>query len=306
VKMARIRTIKPEFFRHEKLQDLALEHGAEVMLVFQGLWGHCDKLGRFEWRPRLLKLDILPFLHFDMADMLGILESAGFVRRYSVDGREYGVIDSFVEHQRIGGKEAQDPEKHPQPPIKAGEEAGKQRGSNGEAIGIAGREGNRKGIGREKEPIREREELERETENPAPKSALPKKFLDSPYRAESEAFAEWFARDMKPSTIRGTPSEVEQWALVWYHLRETDNRSDVKELSEVIAWARGDPFWSRNFLTPLKLRQRDKNGQMFIDRFKAEYHQQQARQQNGQQRGITPDKLQNIFDWIDRNPKIPA
>lgn len=127
--MARIRTIKPETFRHEGLQDLeAGNPGACCMLVFIGLWGHCDKAGRFEWRPRQLKLDILPFLDFDMAKTLDLLEGAGQVRSYEVDGKRYGVIESFPDHQRISGKESQEPEKHPEPP-------GEKKGSNMEATG---------------------------------------------------------------------------------------------------------------------------------------------------------------------------
>jgi hypothetical protein len=60
--MARIRTVKPDFFRHEALQDLELANpGMYPMMVFQALWGHCDSKGRFEWKPRMLKLDILRF-----------------------------------------------------------------------------------------------------------------------------------------------------------------------------------------------------------------------------------------------------
>lgn len=124
--MARIRSIRPEFFRHEGLQDLASKHGAHVMLVFAGLWGHCDKSGRFECRPRQLKLDILPFLDFDMAETLSVLEVAGFIQTYSVNGKSYGFIETFVKHQRISGKEALEPSKLPEPPVK-------QSGSNGEA-----------------------------------------------------------------------------------------------------------------------------------------------------------------------------
>lgn len=115
--MARIRTIKPEFFRHEGLQDLEQDNpGSYVMLVFAGLWGHCDKLGRFEWKPRTLKLDILPFLSFDMATTMGLLLGAGFLRKYvAEDGREYGEVNSFEKHQRINGKEAQEDGKFPDP-----------------------------------------------------------------------------------------------------------------------------------------------------------------------------------------------
>lgn len=91
--MTRIRTVKPEFFRHEALQDLEIANpGKYPMMVFEALWGHCDSKGRFEWKPRMLKLDILPFLAFDMAETLSILDAGGMVRRYSVGGKEYGDI----------------------------------------------------------------------------------------------------------------------------------------------------------------------------------------------------------------------
>jgi len=114
--MARIRTIKPDFFRHELLQDLEIANpGMYPMMVFEALWGHCDSKGRFEWKPRTLKLDILPFLPFDMATTLGILEVSGMLHRYVVDGKEYGVIHTFEKHQRLSGKELTEGEKHPAP-----------------------------------------------------------------------------------------------------------------------------------------------------------------------------------------------
>lgn len=149
--MARIRTIKPDFFRHELLQDLEIAHAGKCpMLVFAGLWGHCDKNGVFLWRPKQLKLDILPFMPFEMADTLNILEAAALIDRYSVDGVEYGRIGTFTTHQAIGGKEAQQPGKYPG---KNGEVTGKQQGSDrdnpqqkGEASETAGiRKGMEKG-----------------------------------------------------------------------------------------------------------------------------------------------------------------
>lgn len=150
--MARIRTIKPDYFRHERLQDLEVEFpGKYPMMVFAGLWGHCDSKGRFEWRPRQLKLDILPFLPFDMAETLGILTTAGMIRRYVVEGKEYGEIPTFEKHQRLSGKELQDGEKHPEP---TGEAFEKQQGSVGEIPEYQegkGREGNRNGVDRSPE-----------------------------------------------------------------------------------------------------------------------------------------------------------
>ena len=144
--MARIRSIKPAFFRHEGLQDLeASNPGKYPMLVFAGLWTACDRFGRFEWKPRTLKLDILPFLPFDMVDTLELLERAGQVTRYTVGGKEYGLIKSFGEHQRITGKEATAPAMYPAPegeqPGIAGEATEKQLGAQ-EQEGKEEQEGN--------------------------------------------------------------------------------------------------------------------------------------------------------------------
>lgn len=114
--MGRIRTVKPDFFRHEALQDLERSHPhLRPMLVFEGLWTCSDKCGRFPWRPRHLKLDILPFLDFSMEDAMDLLEQAGFLRRYTSGGKEYGWVPTWKQHQRITGKEATDPPRYPDP-----------------------------------------------------------------------------------------------------------------------------------------------------------------------------------------------
>jgi hypothetical protein len=114
--VARIRTVKPEFFRHEALQDLERANpGKYPMLVFAGLWTVCDRYGRFEWKSRQLKLDILPFLEFDMDSTLELLASAGQIVSYEVNGKRYGRVPTFEEHQRITGTEAKASGKYPEP-----------------------------------------------------------------------------------------------------------------------------------------------------------------------------------------------
>lgn len=164
--MARIRTIKPDFFRHEGLQDLEIANpGMYPLMVFAGLWGHCDSKGRFEWKPRMLKLDILPFLPFDMAKTLEILANAGMVVRYSVDGKEYGEVPTFEKHQRLSGKELNEGEKHPEPKKEA---TGKQQGSNGEIPE------SQEGKGREEEGVRKGRGREGNGVLPAGKPSSPK------------------------------------------------------------------------------------------------------------------------------------
>jgi hypothetical protein len=148
--MARIRTVKPEFFQHEALQDLESQHAdLHPMLVFAGLWGHCDKRGVFEWKPRTLKLHILPFLTFDMEEALGLLETAGQIESFEAAGRKYGHIPSFEDHQRIGGKEHSDPAKHPAAPSKQRESTGEAPGKHSGLQEGKGRDREGRGTGKE-------------------------------------------------------------------------------------------------------------------------------------------------------------
>ena len=112
--MARIRSIKPEFFRHEALQDLEESNpGQHCMLVFAGLWTISDKNGVFEFKPRHIKLDILPFMSFDMEKTLHILYQANFFEVFEHEGRLYGYIESFSRHQRIEGTEFKNAARYP-------------------------------------------------------------------------------------------------------------------------------------------------------------------------------------------------
>jgi len=115
--MARIRTFKPEFLRHEDLQLLEKTHtGKYPMFVFMGLWSVCDKQGVFQWKPNQLKLDIYPFLDFNMAETLEILQQSKFINKFKADdGQYYGHVVNFEKHQVINFLEKKNPAKYPKP-----------------------------------------------------------------------------------------------------------------------------------------------------------------------------------------------
>lgn len=99
--MARLRTLKPEFFTHEILGELSPLH----RLFYAGLWCHADREGRLEDRPKYLKAVILPYDDGDADLMLNDLASHGFVVRYVVDGRRLLAIPAFSKHQQPHKKE---------------------------------------------------------------------------------------------------------------------------------------------------------------------------------------------------------
>jgi hypothetical protein len=103
--MSRIRTIKPEFFKHEGLFDLEQETRLPIRVAYAGVWTCCDREGRFHWRPRQLKTDILPYDACDFARLLEVLRGRGYAVKYQIDGEFYGFIPSWKQHQWITGRE---------------------------------------------------------------------------------------------------------------------------------------------------------------------------------------------------------
>jgi len=97
--MARTRLISPAFFKHSELYDAEITVKLPLRLAFAGLWTVCDKAGRFRWKPRDIKADVMPHDALDFADVLNALHTHGFVGRYVVDGVEYGHIPSWDKHQ---------------------------------------------------------------------------------------------------------------------------------------------------------------------------------------------------------------
>lgn len=110
--MARIRTIKPEFFTSLTIANLTLE----ARLTFVGLWTHVDDEGRCVDDARLIKAAVWPLDDRVSADVerdLTQLTEYSLILRYKVGGRSYLAVRSWREHQRINRPT---PSKLPAPP----------------------------------------------------------------------------------------------------------------------------------------------------------------------------------------------
>jgi hypothetical protein len=103
--MARIRTIKPEFFRHEGLFEAERDEALPLRVAFAGLWSAADREGRFRWSPRALKLDCLPYDEVDFSRVLDALWTRGFIVKYTVENILYGAIPSWHTHQAVNNRE---------------------------------------------------------------------------------------------------------------------------------------------------------------------------------------------------------
>lgn len=112
--MARIRTIKPDFFRSGSLAKCS----RDARLTFAGLWTEADDLGRGEADPRLIKGALWPLdddiTAVDIGRHLDELQDTGHIRMYVVDGDPYYEVAKWDKHQAAAYRRGE--AKHPAPP----------------------------------------------------------------------------------------------------------------------------------------------------------------------------------------------
>ena len=95
--MARIRTIKPEFWTDDKIVQVSIP----ARLLFIGIWNFADDSGNLENSPTQIKMRILPADSCSVPPLLQELIGVGVLREYSVDNKNYLNIPGFTNHQVI-------------------------------------------------------------------------------------------------------------------------------------------------------------------------------------------------------------
>jgi hypothetical protein len=98
--MARIRTIKPDFFTSEDIVLLS----PLARLFYIALWCEADKEGRFAWKPKTFKLRYFPGDNCDIDALADELLNARLVMLY--EGATLAYIPSFGKHQHINPRES--------------------------------------------------------------------------------------------------------------------------------------------------------------------------------------------------------
>lgn len=97
--MARIRTIKPEFFTSEDIVELS----PFARLLYVALWCEADREGRMVWRPKTFKLRYFPADSIDVDALCEEIIERGLVVLYG-DGLAY--IPKFLDHQHVNPRES--------------------------------------------------------------------------------------------------------------------------------------------------------------------------------------------------------
>jgi hypothetical protein len=145
----RIRTLKPGFFSSEDLSSIS----PEAHLLAAGVLCISDDSGFFNANPALIKADVFPLRETSVSiqDMLSELLRVGYVRvGTGEDGRRYGQVVKFTEHQRINRPT---PSKIKDLPIKWDASMSARAAISERSLAEGkGREGNQERKGKEKTP----------------------------------------------------------------------------------------------------------------------------------------------------------
>lgn len=95
--MARIRTIKPEFWTDEKIVQLPYE----ARLFFIGLWNFCDDDGYLMNEPNRLRMQILPNDNVDPTMIIDLLCCAGLLDLCETEDAPVLLVRHFKDHQKV-------------------------------------------------------------------------------------------------------------------------------------------------------------------------------------------------------------
>jgi hypothetical protein len=98
--MARIRSVKPEFWTSEQIAECS----PNARLLFIGMWSFADDAGVHKASPRRLKMEVFPsddFGEVAISVMVGELVKAGLVEVYQVEDETYWKVTGWEKHQRI-------------------------------------------------------------------------------------------------------------------------------------------------------------------------------------------------------------
>lgn len=107
--MARIRSVKPEFWTSEQVMDVS----RDARILFIGMWNFCDDAGIHSANEKRLKAEVFPADDLTSADvrrMVDELLRVGLLDEYEVGGQRFWIVTGW-HHQKID----QPTFKHPGP-----------------------------------------------------------------------------------------------------------------------------------------------------------------------------------------------
>jgi hypothetical protein len=244
--MARIRTIKPEFFTSLTVADLT----PHQRLTFIGLWTHCDDAGRCVDDARLIKAAVWPLDDRTAAEVerdLGALNESSLITRYTLNRRRYIVVNGWREHQKINRPT---PSKLPAP------EQGELTPDPAPTSSDDTSEGTHGGLTEDSRPERNREQGKEQGTGNRESSSAPAPRTPDPAseRADVERICQHLADRIEGNGSK-RPTIGKAWRDAARLMLDKDGRSE-EQVHGAIEWCQNSDFWRSNVLSMPKLREK--------------------------------------------------
>lgn len=112
--MARIRTVKPEFWTAEQVMELS----PMARLLFIGMWNFCDDKGVHPVAYKTLKAEVFPaddLLSSDVERLVGELIAQGLLSEFEAEGRRWWFVTGW--HHQVINRPSKS--RYPEPPRNA-------------------------------------------------------------------------------------------------------------------------------------------------------------------------------------------
>ena len=250
--MARIRTVKPEFWSSEQVMSCC----PLARLLFIGIWNFCDDGGNHPLSARTIKALVFPgddITVEEVSGLLGELEGANLTLSYWVDGKNYLHVRGW-KHQKIEKKNF----KYPAPPSEFDDQSASGRRQFAEESSTSrrpfdpGREGN--GIGEDQHNTPREEQ-----ENPADPKAPTEMTLD--WVPDEKLLKAYAFRMAIPVTVFTADATA---AFVCHYSASGRIETQASWVSLLVKWVKRDTATANN-VHPFPGR-RQANGPDFDDR----------------------------------------
>lgn len=245
--MARIRSIKPDFFTSLTIAELS----PHARLTFIGLWTYVDDDGRGIDDARLIRAAVWPLeedpeILATIRDDLAKLREASLIRRYTVAGKPYLAVASWHEHQKVdkprksrfpGPDDAEaeeltsENEPFPEDSPKPREEVATLREDVDTEQGAGSREQGSISSSAAEQPTQEHQ----------PREDVERLCLHLADRVERNGAKR--------------PTITKRWRDAARLLIDADGRSE-EQIRKAIDWCQDDEFWRSNILSMPKLREK--------------------------------------------------
>lgn len=224
--MARIRSIKPDFWTDEKIVELDFAD----RLLFIGLWNFCDDHGYFNYRPKRIKMQVFPGDDYDVVKGLRTLFDSSLIALYGTFEGVVGHVRGWDKHQRVSN-----PTKERFQPSDLHEYT-----NYDEAVQSPREDSRVLGKGREGKGSITSSEIA---------DAIP-----DPPRVDVRDICNYLA-DIVEAQGSKRPTVSKTWEREARLLIDKDGRT-VEQIKWVIDWVQRDTFWQPNILSMPKLREK--------------------------------------------------